>query len=396
MMKIKRQQFFLLASVFAFTCKGQVERGNYIYVSERRGDKGYQDAINYCQRKGGNLIWYDSPAEQAWSRRFGNQFRVMCDDIRNEGNFTFPSPGRGSCAKSAGYDWHGGEPNNSGNEDCVEMKNHRFNDGGCHGINSIHTIVCKKDKPTSSSTSTSSSSTSSSSRTTTITTISLTTSSLTTFTITTATTVTTVSISPRASLTLANVGNIGGQANTTHTSLHFITTSHTGDLKEGNGAPKSTTTTALIIVCLLVFMVIGVSLFYRRKKSNSDEAIPQININMDYEITHAVEITNNNNNPTLDESLYILDDSSGETYMVPQITEGDVYKNGDKFYIDCGNIEYDSIDYDNMGDAMTYSSTGESMTYGFNLNSNNNNSQSTYENPTPHHIYKPIVGESNT
>jgi C-type mannose receptor len=112
----------------SFTCPSgyakEVQSCYRYYSSEEY----YSTAQNQCEDDGGTLVVVDNSQENNYvlSLISGNTWLGL-NDTASEGNFVWED------GSTPGYtNWDGGEPNNSGGEDCAEiMTDGRWNDAGC-------------------------------------------------------------------------------------------------------------------------------------------------------------------------------------------------------------------------------------------------------------------------
>ncbi len=91
----------------------------------------YAEAEAHCATQGQSLVRIDSAAESVWLARTGRAIRggawwIGFQDREEEGTFVWPD-GPGDFTN-----WNGNEPNDSGGEDCTELRNNgRWNDLAC-------------------------------------------------------------------------------------------------------------------------------------------------------------------------------------------------------------------------------------------------------------------------
>lgn len=117
-----------------------------------RSPRNWIDARNFCLAQGFYLATVNSAAEDAWldgdvRHGSGGGVWVGGSDLAQEGQWRWTEneevftscPGHqpSSCSPANGYynQWHGGEPNNWANEDCLELREigpNRWNDLQCH------------------------------------------------------------------------------------------------------------------------------------------------------------------------------------------------------------------------------------------------------------------------
>ena len=109
------------------------------------GVKTYADAVDECKGLGKQLAEprcasANSAIYQEASTNAVSRFWIGIQDISIEGSFVYESSGQ-----TIGYtNWNSNEPNNSGNEDCVEINFLQWNDLPC---NIMLSFVCEKTQP---------------------------------------------------------------------------------------------------------------------------------------------------------------------------------------------------------------------------------------------------------
>ena len=106
----------------------------------------WDDARQFCEKKGAHLVDIDSLAEQKIVTDIVDvagiraSFWIAVNDLESENDFR-ASEG----SKQEFFDWYFGEPNDASGEDCVEVytKSWKWNDQSCTDENPF---VCEKGK----------------------------------------------------------------------------------------------------------------------------------------------------------------------------------------------------------------------------------------------------------
>ena len=91
----------------------------------------------HCQQEKGHLTSINSNGENnfLYQLKRGSPPWLGINDIHTEGNWVWSD---GSAANFV--NWHAGEPNNNGNQDCGQMYNGRWDDDKCQELKSF---ICK-------------------------------------------------------------------------------------------------------------------------------------------------------------------------------------------------------------------------------------------------------------
>ncbi|KFO22973.1 CD209 antigen-like protein E isoform X1 [Fukomys damarensis] len=114
--------------------------GNCYFFS--KSQRNWHDSLTACQEAGAQLVIVESAEEQSFlqqtSKSKGSTWMGL-SDLNKEGTWHWVdgSP----LSSSLGSYWNKGEPNNIGEEDCVEFKDEGWNDGRCGNSNFW---ICKK------------------------------------------------------------------------------------------------------------------------------------------------------------------------------------------------------------------------------------------------------------
>uniref|UniRef100_A0A3B5A5J2 C-type lectin domain-containing protein n=1 Tax=Stegastes partitus TaxID=144197 RepID=A0A3B5A5J2_9TELE len=98
------------------------------YASEKGKTKNWEDSRRDCLQRGVDLVMPTTKEELAFVARIHDRTWLGLSDRKEEGKWLWVD---GSRVRTAF--WQTGEPNNSGNEDCVEIinGNEKWNDARC-------------------------------------------------------------------------------------------------------------------------------------------------------------------------------------------------------------------------------------------------------------------------
>ncbi|XP_012373225.1 CD209 antigen-like protein C [Octodon degus] len=104
-----------------------------------KSQRNWHDSVTACEEEGAQLVIVESAEEQSFlqqtSKSKGSAWMGL-SDLNKEGTWHWVD----GSSLSSSY-WNKGEPNNIGEEDCVEFKGDGWNDGRCENKNFW---VCKK------------------------------------------------------------------------------------------------------------------------------------------------------------------------------------------------------------------------------------------------------------
>lgn len=101
----------------------------YMVFNTNRNWNGASSSCNTLGNGAHLVTIFDATENQVVRNLRAGKFWIGAADVATEGNFVWVT---GETINSTFENWDGGEPNNSGNEDCAEMRdNLTWNDGDC-------------------------------------------------------------------------------------------------------------------------------------------------------------------------------------------------------------------------------------------------------------------------
>uniref|UniRef100_A0A3B5A4G7 C-type lectin domain-containing protein n=1 Tax=Stegastes partitus TaxID=144197 RepID=A0A3B5A4G7_9TELE len=109
------------------------------YISEKGQNKNWEDSRRDCLQRGVDLVMPTTKEELAFVARIHDRTWIGLSDMKQEGTWLWVD---GSGVRTAF--WRSGEPNNHGDEDCVEIiKEHeKWNDARCSKSESHSCKIC--------------------------------------------------------------------------------------------------------------------------------------------------------------------------------------------------------------------------------------------------------------